>query len=242
MSRDSVILTIGMIGAILTALANQAGLFPPVWGPYISLAALIVGVISGKLATSPLKGDAEIAVDKAIAIDKVIDAKVETGEIIDKGAVNLRNVGPLAIPFLLASMLLPGCAAKQYPTLDPTTQKQIDATEVAKRVNRLMDSAIAGEDAGALTRNQTRLIVTFCVDADKTLVQYPNGWGPTLATAWKTLKEDPVLKPLLLSNQYVSTAATLVDLALAIWTPQEPGPMPAIPWFLAPQTFSMEVA
>jgi hypothetical protein len=40
----------------LTALANQAGLFPPPWYGYINLAAMLVGVISGYLKASPLPG------------------------------------------------------------------------------------------------------------------------------------------------------------------------------------------
>jgi hypothetical protein len=163
----------------------------------------------------------------ATAIKAPVTATIaDVQQTVDAGfGVKVANgAAKVLVPFLLASTLLTGCAAKQYPTLSPETQKQIDATEVATRVNRLMDAAMDAEDAGALTRTQTRMIVTFCVEADKTLVQYPNGWGPTIAQAWKVLKDDPLIKPLLLSNQYVSTAATLVDLALAIWTPKEPEP------------------
>ncbi len=56
LTRDSLIWWVGMIGALLTALANNGGLFPVEWKPYIDLAALLVGIISGKLATSPLAG------------------------------------------------------------------------------------------------------------------------------------------------------------------------------------------
>ncbi len=56
LTRDSALWWAGMIGAVLTAAANQAGLFPAHWYPWINFAALIVGVVSGKLATSPLKG------------------------------------------------------------------------------------------------------------------------------------------------------------------------------------------
>lgn len=58
-SRDSMIWWAGMVGSILVALANQEGLFPAEWRPYINIAALIAGVVSGKLATSPLPGKAD---------------------------------------------------------------------------------------------------------------------------------------------------------------------------------------
>jgi hypothetical protein len=56
MNRDSVLWWVGIVGAILTALANQAGLFPPAWYGYINLSAVLVGVISGYLKASPLPG------------------------------------------------------------------------------------------------------------------------------------------------------------------------------------------
>ena len=55
-NRDSWIWTLGIVGAVLTAAANQAGLFPAWLYPWINFAALIVGIVSGKLATSPLAG------------------------------------------------------------------------------------------------------------------------------------------------------------------------------------------
>ena len=56
MNRDSVLWWVGIVGAILTALANQAGLFPAAWYGYINLAAVLVGVVSGYLKASPLPG------------------------------------------------------------------------------------------------------------------------------------------------------------------------------------------
>lgn len=55
-NRDSLIWLFGIIGAILTALANETGLFPPEWYRIIHALALVFGIISGKLSTSPLKG------------------------------------------------------------------------------------------------------------------------------------------------------------------------------------------
>lgn len=59
-NRDSWIWLIGMLGAIVVGLATigdpgQYGI-PETWVPYLRLGALVVGIISGKLATSPLPG------------------------------------------------------------------------------------------------------------------------------------------------------------------------------------------
>lgn len=56
MTRDSIVLWIGIIGGILGVLAAQADAFPPQWKSWITIAAALVSAISGKLATSPLPG------------------------------------------------------------------------------------------------------------------------------------------------------------------------------------------
>ena len=59
MTRDSVIWWVGIIVAVLGAIVANANLLPASWAPavpYINLACIILGVISGKLATSPLPG------------------------------------------------------------------------------------------------------------------------------------------------------------------------------------------
>jgi hypothetical protein len=141
--------------------------------------------------------------------------------------VNVANLGTKAIPFLLASSLvLTGCAAKVHPTMPPADQKMYDATEVAKRVNRLMDATIEAEAAKAIQTDAARIVIRWCVAADKTIAQYPAGYGPMLAQAWALLKADPQIKPLLMGNQYLATAATLIDVALSFWAPKLPEEMP----------------
>lgn len=56
-TRDSVLWWIGMVGGILGVAAANVGLFPSRWQGYIIGAASLVAVVSGKLATSPLKGE-----------------------------------------------------------------------------------------------------------------------------------------------------------------------------------------
>lgn len=57
MTRDSILWWFGMVGAVLTGLALNFDLFP--WIPdqvqhWISLGAFVFGIVSGKLASSPL--------------------------------------------------------------------------------------------------------------------------------------------------------------------------------------------
>ncbi len=61
LNRDSLIWTAGAIGSVIVGLASLNGDLsaygiPASALPYIRGAALIVGIVSGKLATSPLPG------------------------------------------------------------------------------------------------------------------------------------------------------------------------------------------
>lgn len=138
------------------------------------------------------------------------------------------------VPLLLAAVLLSGMlgCAKAPPNLTPEGQKAYTADQIVVRVNRLMDTAIDAEAAKALPTATTRVIVRFCVEADKTLAQLPAGWGPTLYTAWHQVKEDPLVKPYLLQNQYIATAASVIDLALAMFAPTPPKEPDLHAWLL----------
>ena len=74
LSRDSLAWTLGLIGAVVTAVAMQVDQFT--WFSedakhWITLASVIVAAISGKLATSPLpsKQAASVANAAATAVD-----------------------------------------------------------------------------------------------------------------------------------------------------------------------------
>lgn len=55
-TRDSIILWLGIISGIVGVFAAQADAFPAEWKPYITIAASLLATISGKLASSPLPG------------------------------------------------------------------------------------------------------------------------------------------------------------------------------------------
>jgi hypothetical protein len=60
MTRDSVVWWIGIIVAVLGAIAANSNLLPADWAPalpWINLICIVLGTVSGKLATSPLRGE-----------------------------------------------------------------------------------------------------------------------------------------------------------------------------------------
>lgn len=64
MTRDDLKWTVAMVGALVIGVATLGTSIadygiPIRWLPYIRLAALVVGIIGGKLATSPLPGKNE---------------------------------------------------------------------------------------------------------------------------------------------------------------------------------------
>ena len=56
-SRDSLVWTLGILSGIVGVIAAQADAFPAAWKPYITVIGALLGVISAKLATSPLPGE-----------------------------------------------------------------------------------------------------------------------------------------------------------------------------------------
>jgi hypothetical protein len=71
MTRDSFVWWVGLIGAIVTGLAASADLFPLEWKPYITVAALVIGSVSGWMKTSPLVGENDA---KKVDVSKIISA------------------------------------------------------------------------------------------------------------------------------------------------------------------------
>jgi hypothetical protein len=111
MARDSVLWTVGMIGAIVIGLAANFDAFP--WIPvtaqhWISLAAFIAGIISAKLATSPLPSKRELAIKRALAAreEPPIDPPLRAGRV---------DVNKLGKPVVIALLLVGtwSCASSQ---------------------------------------------------------------------------------------------------------------------------------
>lgn len=101
MSRDSALWWFGMVGAIVVGLAANFEAFP--WIPvpaqhWISLTAFIAGIVSAKLATSPLPSKRELAIKRALVAreEPPIDPPLRAGR------VDVNKIGkPVVIALLL---------------------------------------------------------------------------------------------------------------------------------------------
>lgn len=108
----------------------------------------------------------------------------------------------------LLVILLAASACAPPPTIvTPQGQTAYRADQIVVRVNELEKAAIAANAQGQLSTDTTRLIVTFCVDADKTLAATPTGWQATVRTGWATLKVS--LPPI--TNPAIVAALGVVD-------------------------------
>lgn len=108
---------------------------------------------------------------------------------------------------------LAGVACHRPVTIvTPAGQAAFTADQVVMRVNELQAAAIQAEATGGLPTATTRVIVQFCVDADKTLAATLSGWRATVSTAWTQTKARlPVI-----TNPAVQAAINAIDVVLAL--------------------------
>jgi hypothetical protein len=120
----------------------------------------------------------------------------------------------LTVAFCYSALLL-SLAACHVPTsvVTPQGKAAYSADQVVIRVGELQSAAIQAQASGALPITTTRLIVQWCVNANTTLKQVPNGWQQTLTTAWtQTKSQIPATD---LSNSAIAAAVSGVDVVLA---------------------------
>lgn len=111
---------------------------------------------------------------------------------------------------LLVLMLFGVPACTPPPNLTPQAQVAFTADQIVQRVNELENAAIAANGSGALSTDTTRLIVDFCVTADKTLKSAPLGWQKAVGDAWASLK-----KQIPAPSQTLQAVMTTLDAALS---------------------------
>lgn len=113
---------------------------------------------------------------------------------------------------LVLCLSLSACAA---PVTITTPQGKVayTADQIVLRVNELQNAAIAANATvpPSLPTATTRIIVEFCVSADKTLAATPAGWQATLATGWNAAKAK-IGTP---SNPAIVSAMSALDVVLA---------------------------
>jgi hypothetical protein len=147
MARDSVLWTVGIIGAIVIGLAANFDAFP--WIPvtaqhWISLAAFIAGIISAKLATSPLPSKRELAIRRAAAAREqpLIDPPLRAGRV---------DVKKLGKPVIIALLLVgsSSCASSSV-----RHQATVASTGLYTAIAAIDDTERALATSGALTADQ----------------------------------------------------------------------------------------
>ena len=116
------------------------------------------------------------------------------------------------IPVLCAIILWTGCAAPAT-IVTPQGQAAYTADQIVTRINELQNVAIAAEQAKSVPTDTVRVIVSFCVGADKTLAAVPSGWQATVYQAWQASKNQ--IPPAQLANPAIVAAVSAVDVALA---------------------------
>lgn len=194
-TRDAWVWCLLIAGSVFGYLATTPAPTEWSWTQWMNALVVIVGIVAGYLRQSPL--------------DK------------DRSGIVTLPVGKVAIPFLLlASLALTGCA-KTPPNLDPQTQKMFEATEVAKRINRLQGAVIDLEAEQVIQTDVARTIIRFTVAANQTMLDYPSGYGPLVASAWKNLKAIKDVQNVLATHPKLAAAMQLVDVALAVWLPTQ---------------------
>lgn len=114
-------------------------------------------------------------------------------------------------PLLLVGLLSISACHAPVTIQTPAGAVAYTADQVVQRVNELQSAVITANSGGALPDATTRMIVSFCVAADKTLGATPSGWQATLTQAWQATKAQ--LPPI--TNPAVASAIGAVDIVLA---------------------------
>ena len=97
-----------------------------------------------------------------------------------------------SVPTLfLLGFLFSGCATTtNSPNLTPVARNAYNLTQLVDAIGILQTSAEASVPNKVLPVNTARLIVQFCVAANTTIGQVPNGWVPVVKTAYATTKSQ----------------------------------------------------
>jgi hypothetical protein len=112
--------------------------------------------------------------------------------------------------FLLIPILLLACHPPAGVVTEPG-KTAFTANEVVLRVNRVMDLAIQLEADKTMPTATAKVIISFCVDADRVLAETPAGWKATVKASWTATKANPIVAPYLAK---MTTAVKALDAVL----------------------------
>jgi hypothetical protein len=94
----------------------------------------------------------------------------------------------LSLAVCLSIFSVAACAAKMPANYTPQTKQLYILTDVVKGIGVLQLAAENAVTQKILSINSARVIVQFCVDANTTIGQTPNGWYTSVNTAYQLAK------------------------------------------------------
>ena len=191
-TRESSVLWLGIAGAVVIYLGASPSPMTWMWADWMRFTAFAIGIVSAKLATSPLPGTPK-----------------------DLGTVDMSKRLPPAVvlPFLLV-LTLSACVAP-VSVQTPEGKRAWQANEVVTRIGAVQAMAIQAEATGGLTTAQARVIVTYCVASAKVAKTYPKGWEQTLLVGFREMKTQ-VPPAVLQSSPLTYTLAILEGMLTAL--------------------------
>lgn len=177
-TRDDLKWSLGILASVIIGLAalgdtvTQYGI-PASWLPYIRLAALVVGIVSGKMATSGLRGKNDPPA----------------------GSVNPSKLPPAAMLLFVvalgATMPTMSACAKKAPNLTPAGQAAVVATRVVRALDVLRDTAVDASKTTPplISPAAAQRVVVFHQAMVQTISAVPNGWQSTVLAGLTQLKD-----------------------------------------------------
>lgn len=96
----------------------------------------------------------------------------------------------ISLLFALTLVLSAGCTSKMPATYTQQTKTLYVLTDVVNGIGTLQMAAENAVPAKILSVNSARVFVQFCVLANTTIGQSPNGWYPAVNAAYQTAKKQ----------------------------------------------------
>lgn len=118
----------------------------------------------------------------------------------------------LVIALLSSSVYYTACAtAQNAPNLTPVARNAYNLTQLVNAIGILQTTAENSVPNGVLKVNTARIIVQFCVTANSTILQIPNGWYATVHAAYDSAKSQLTQEELSKFGFYLATFEVVLN-------------------------------
>lgn len=121
---------------------------------------------------------------------------------------------------ILIALLSSCCAtAGTAPNLTPVARNAYNLTQLVDAIGILQTTAENSVPNKVLSLPTARLIVQFCVTANSTIGQIPNGWWQSVSIGYKVTKSQLTPNELNKFGVYLSTFETILNSFSPVTTP-----------------------